>query len=83
MIGKTMSSVTTETVLQTLRNIPDPQSGIDIVSRGMIQGLTIRDGHVSFAVEVDAKDGNAREPLRQACEKAVLSLSGVDRKSVV
>jgi ATP-binding protein involved in chromosome partitioning len=83
MIGKTMSSLTTETILQTLRNIPDPQTGTDIVSRGMIQGLTIKDGHVSFAVEVDAKDGNAREPLRQACEKAVLSLPGVRSVSAV
>jgi ATP-binding protein involved in chromosome partitioning len=43
----------------------------------MIQGLTLKDGHVTFALEVDPREGSAKEPLRQACEKAVLALPGV------
>lgn len=83
MIGKTMSLVTTEQIQAALRGIRDPQSGADVVTSGMIQGLSVKDGHVTFAVEVDAKDGNSSEPLRQACEKAVLALQGVRSVSAV
>ncbi len=72
-----------EKILQALGLINDPVTNRDVVSLGMIQGLTNRDGHVTFAIEVDPKDGNAREPLRQACEKAVLSLPGVRSVSAV
>lgn len=83
MIGKTMSSVTADQIQTALRGIIDPQTGTDVVTRGMIQGLSAKDGHVTFAVEVDAKDGKSREPLRQACEKAVLALQGVRSVSAV
>jgi ATP-binding protein involved in chromosome partitioning len=68
--------MTPEMVLAALRNVRDPRSGADPVTQGMIQGLTVENGHVSFAVEVDPKDGRTLEPLRQACEQAVLALPG-------
>lgn len=78
-----MAHLTNETILQALELINEPVTNRDVVSLGMIQGLTIRDGHVTFAIEVDPKDGNAREPLRQACEKAVLPLQGVRSVSAI
>jgi len=78
-----MSQLNTETILQALRLINEPVTNRDVVSLGMIQGLNLRDGHVTFAIEIDPKEGNAREPLRQSCEKAVLALPGVRSVSAV
>lgn len=64
-------------ILAALGKVSDPVRNRDVVSLGMIQGLTLRDGHVTFALEVDPAEGKAKEPLRQACEKAVLPLPGV------
>jgi ATP-binding protein involved in chromosome partitioning len=43
----------------------------------MISGLVVKQGNVFFAIEVPADQGAAKEPLRQACEKAIDRLPGV------
>ena len=43
----------------------------------MIEGLAVRGGHVSFAIEVPPERGAMSEPLRKACEAAVERLPGV------
>ena len=65
-----MSKVTEEAVRQVLSRVIDPDSRQDIVSGGMLSGLAVRDGHVTFAVEVDPKKGSEMEPLRKAAEKS-------------
>ena len=70
-----MAIATTEDVLAALGKVSSGQG--DVVSLGLIQGLAVKDGHVSFAVEVAPQEGHAKEPLRMACEKAVLALAGV------
>lgn len=72
-----MTRVTEEQVLVALRTVLDPQRGQDVVSLEMISGLAVREGHVGFAVEVDAERGPSMEPLRKACEDAVNALPGV------
>ena len=72
-----MSRVTEEAVRQVLSRVVDPDSRQDIVSSGMLSGLAVRDGHVTFAVEVDPKKGSEMEPLRKAAEKAVESIPDV------
>ena len=47
----------TETqILDALRAVRLPQGG-DIVGAGMVSGLTLREGHVGFAIEVDPDPG--------------------------
>lgn len=72
-----MSQVTTDQILAALRLINDPIRNSSVTELGMIQGLTLKEGHVTFALEVDPREGSRKEPLRQACEKAVLALPGV------
>lgn len=72
-----MAEVTRETILQALGNVHKSDNGQDVVSLGMISGVVVRDGNVGFALEVDASEGAASEPLRQACEAAVEALPGV------
>lgn len=72
-----MAMVSEEQVLKALGAVDDPDRGADIVSLGMISGLTVKGGNVAFALEVDPGRGAALEPLRQAAEKAVDALPGV------
>jgi len=70
-------AATKEDVLKALSGVIDPQSGKDVVSAGLIEGLTVRDGNVGFALEVPAARGATAEPLRKACDDAVAKLPGV------
>ena len=72
-----MADPTQEAVLAALRTVRDPDQGQDIVALGMVGGMTIRDRHVLFALEVDPNRGAALEPLRQAAEAAVAALPNV------
>ena len=72
-----MSQVTEERVLEVLRGVRDADRGSDVVSAGMISGLTVKDGNVFFTLEVAPEEGDAKEPLRKACESAVDALPGV------
>jgi ATP-binding protein involved in chromosome partitioning len=71
-----MANLTTDDVLRALKTVADPDKNQDVVTLGLVQGLSVKDGHVSFALEVAAEQGRAKEPLRLACEKAVLALKG-------
>src|SRR5579863_1212862 len=61
----------------------DPDRARDIVSLGMVSGLAMREGHVTFAIEVDAERGPRLEPLRKAAERAVERIPGVLSVSAV
>jgi ATP-binding protein involved in chromosome partitioning len=75
-------SVNENAILQALRAVPAPDGG-DVVATGMIQGLTLKGGHVAFALEVPASQGEKMEPLRRAAEKAAMAVPGVLSASVV
>lgn len=77
-----MTALDKDLVLQTLSTVIDPENGQDIVSNGMVQGLSIRGGHVGFALEVGTA-GQAKEPLRQAAEAAVKALKDVEKTTIV
>ena len=72
-----MSEITAEQVLNALKKIKDPDQDNNIVSLDMISGLQIKDGHVAFSINIDAKRGAKLEPLRKAAENAVYDLPGV------
>ncbi|TAN58708.1 MAG: iron-sulfur cluster carrier protein ApbC [Rhodospirillales bacterium] len=72
-----MSIVTQEALMNALKNIQDPEKGSDLVSLGMISGIAIKDGHVTFAIEIDPARAKAMEPVRAEAEKAVHAIPGV------
>lgn len=78
-----MANITEERVLEALGRVRDPERGKDLVSLGMVGGLTIKDGNVGFAVEVAAERGASAEPLRKAAEQAVFALDGVTSVTAV
>ena len=78
-----MSGVTEESVWQALGSVQDPEAGQDIVSLQMVSGLVIKDGNVGFAIEVDPRKGQEKEPLRKEAENAVAALKGVQSVTAV
>lgn len=72
-----MPTVTESEIRRALSGVVDPDRKADIVSLGMVTGIIIKDGHVSFAIEVEAERGPKLEPLRKAAENAVHALPGV------
>jgi len=78
-----MADVTRERVLEILARVRDPERGQDVVSAGMVSGVVVRDGNVGFALEVDPGEAEAKEPLRVACEQAVMELPGVTSVTAV
>jgi ATP-binding protein involved in chromosome partitioning len=78
-----MADVTETQILEALKEIRDPDRGAGIVTLGMVSGLQVRDGHVAFAIEVDAQRGPALEDLRKQAEEAVHRLAGVLSATVV
>lgn len=78
-----MAELTPDSVMTALGGVMDSETGRDIVSAGMVRGLSVQAGHVRFAVEVSAARGPSAEPLRAAAEAAVRSLAGVERVTAV
>jgi ATP-binding protein involved in chromosome partitioning len=72
-----MAPLTEEDVAKALGEVRDPASQKSVTEAGMIDGLAVRGGHVTFAIEVPPERGAASEPLRKACEAAVEKLPGV------
>ena len=72
-----MAQVTEQQVLDALKTVQDPEQGRDIVSLGMVTGLSVQEGRVSFAIEVDPARGPKLEGLRQEAQKAVEALPGI------
>ena len=78
-----MTGVTEAQILSALRGVVDSDHGKNVVELGMVAGLVIKGGNVGFVLEVPARDGAAKEPLRRAAEQAVAALPGVTSATVV
>ena len=72
-----MPNLSTDDVLAALKSVVDPDTKKDVVTSGLLQGLSVKDGHVSFALEVSPDRGRAKEPLLPPREQVVLALKGM------
>lgn len=72
-----MADVTQEQILNALKTVDSGTGGLDVVARGWIHDIVIKDGHVAFALEVPPNLGPKLEPVRALAEKAVHELPGV------
>lgn len=78
-----MTGVTEAQILDALRGVVDADHGKNVVELGMVAGLVIKGGNVGFVLEVPARDGARKEPLRKAAEQAVAALPGITSATVV
>jgi ATP-binding protein involved in chromosome partitioning len=63
--------------------VVDPVSGEGLVAAGLVQGLVVRAGRAGFMLEVPASQAAAYAPVREAAEKVLAGLPGVDVAQVV
>jgi len=78
-----LSSLTETLVIDTLKSVDSGTAGLDIVARGWVKSVHIKDGRVTFALEVPASLGPTLEPVRRAAESAVGQLAGVTAVTAV
>ncbi len=78
-----MEEISKQQILDALKSVKDPNTGEDIVSAGMIEGIQLKDGHVAFSIQVDQAQGAQLEPMRKEAEKTVHALPGIITATVV
>jgi len=78
-----MPSINNDKILSALSHVIDRETGRDVVSSKMISGVAIKDRKVGFLITIDPKDKEIKSYLREACEKAVLSLEGIESVTAV
>ncbi|WP_147124448.1 Mrp/NBP35 family ATP-binding protein [Shimia ponticola] len=76
-------SASRESVLSVLDTLALPDGGT-LVSRDMVRALTVDEGIVRFVIEAPTPEIAAKmNAIRDAAEKMVLALPGVDKASVI
>jgi ATP-binding protein involved in chromosome partitioning len=78
-----VAEITRERVLDALAGVIDPERGQNVVALDMVSGIVVKGSNVGFALEVEPAQAQAKEPLRRACEQAVLALPGVTSVTAV
>jgi ATP-binding protein involved in chromosome partitioning len=74
--------VTKERVLEALKRIKGPDLAGDIVAQGLVSEIVIHKGKVYFAIQVDPARAGELEALRQAAERVVAAVPGVEAVTV-
>ena len=71
-----------ETVLQTLRQVIDPELGCNIVDLGLVYSTTITGTKVSVVMTLTTPGCPMHESIRWGAQNALLNLQGVEDAQV-
>ena len=77
-----MAELAQDDILRVLKRIAAPDGRGNVVSAGLVSDIAIKGGTVMFALTTSAQHVKTMEILRQAVEKAVLAIPGVDKAMV-
>jgi len=77
-----MSTVTEAAILETLRQVIDPELGCNIVDLGLIYGVTVTSSTVAVVMTLTTPGCPMHESLRWGAQNALLKLEGVDAAEV-
>ncbi len=77
-----MSQITKQQVLDALTQVKGPDLEGDVVSRQMVTEVVITGGNIMFGLLIDPAKAKELEPMRQAAERAVSEIDGVDKVMV-
>src|SRR5262245_42606548 len=80
--GRGAGGVTEESVLSALRTVKDPDTGSDVVSLGLVKGLTVDGGKVAFTLEFTTQSALAKVEMHSQARKKVAALPGVSEARV-
>ena len=70
-------------ILAALDAVADPKSGLGLTAAGLVRGLVIRGGRAAFMLEVPAADTGLYASVRDAAERALAAVAGVEAAQVV
>ena len=76
-------TVTEEAVLTALQTVQDPSAGKDIVSLGLVHGMTIDGGNVSFTLQFTTQPALAKAQIHSQAKKVVTGVPGVSNVQAV
>lgn len=74
--------LTEELVLETLREVIDPEINCNIVDLGLIYGVAIQGGNVSVQMTLTTQGCPMHESIAWGVKNALLSLEGVENAEV-
>jgi ATP-binding protein involved in chromosome partitioning len=74
--------LTEEQVLAALSKVQEPELGRDLVSLGMIKGLSIEAGKVGFTLELTTPACPLRDQIEREARQAVAALPGVSEVQI-
>jgi len=69
--------------IKALSAVQDLSGERDVIAAGRLADITFTDGFLRAILQIDPKDADAFEPVRQNVEKALKALDGVERVSVM
>jgi len=72
-----MPAPTADTVREALSHVASPGGGADLIAAGIVRHVSVLDGKVSFALEIDPKFAELFEPVRAEAERLVRQIPGV------
>jgi len=77
-----MITITEAAILETLRQVVDPELGCNIVDLGLIYSVTITEAKVSVVMTLTTPGCPMHESIRRGAENALLNVDGVKAAEV-
>lgn len=77
-----MNNLSETTILETLREVIDPELGCNIVDLGLIYSVSVQDGKVSVVMTLTTQGCPMHESIRWGAQTALLGLEGVESADV-
>ncbi len=77
-----MATATNEAVWEALKKVQDPEIHRDIVSLGMVKDLVVKNGTVSFTVELTTPACPLKDQIHDDCKKALAHLEEVSNLEI-
>jgi metal-sulfur cluster biosynthetic enzyme len=76
------TTITEAAILETLRQVIDPELGCNIVDLGLIYSVTITDAKVAVVMTLTTPGCPMHESIRWGAQNALLNLHGVEAAEV-
>ena len=70
--------INSETILESLKKVIEPDLGKDIVSLGLVTDIKVLENKVSFSVQMENAAMHAKKRMQEACEFAIERSIGKD-----
>jgi len=72
----------TDSVNEALKSVPYPGFSRDIVSFGLVKGVSVANGSAGIDLELTSHNPKVASELKQACEAAAKTVEGIERAMV-